>query len=240
MAKILCIDTSTEVCSVSLSNNGNTVIVREDNKGRNHASTLTIFIKEIIASQEISLKELDAIAVNCGPGSYTGLRIGVSSAKGLCYALGMPLIAISSLYSMTLFVNNNIENITTLKKEDSFLLCPMIDAKRMEVYTELYDNTCHKVHPTQATIIDAETFTDFLNQTKIVFFGNGSAKCKSLISHPNALFLDDISTSACYLSLPAEKAYMNRKFVDVAYFEPFYLKDFMVTTSKKDVFNLIG
>lgn len=235
MASILCIETSTEVCSVALAVGGNVLEQLEDKSGKNHAQLLTSFVENIIKSKNIFFSSLDAIAVSGGPGSYTGLRIGVSTAKGLCYASDLPLIAIPSLESMAHHVITN-PYIFGYKKNDSLLYCPMIDARRMEVFDTVYNNQLIKVRELQADIIDHLTFSSILQDHKILFFGNGSEKCKTIIQHPNALFLDGITTSAGHMARLAEESWLAGRFVDVAYYEPFYLKDFVATIPTKNIF----
>lgn len=235
MASILCIETSTEVCSVALAVGGNVVEQREDKSGKNHAQLLTTFVENIIFSKNILISSLDAIAVSGGPGSYTGLRIGVSTAKGLCYAAGLPMIAIPSLESMAHHVITN-PYIFGYKKSDSLLYCPMIDARRMEVFDTIYNSQLITVRELQADIIDHMTFSSELADHKILFFGNGADKCKTTLQHPNALFLDGITTSAGHMARLAEESWNSEKFVDVAYYEPFYLKDFVATIPTKNIF----
>lgn len=236
MAAILCIETSTEVCSVALSVDGNIVEHREDASGKNHALLLTRFAEEVMKANQRSFNQLDAIAVSGGPGSYTGLRIGVSTAKGLCYAAGLPLIAIPSLEAMAHHVAHNGSILGSLQNEQQYF-CPMIDARRMEVYTAIYDQQMQPVRKIQADIIDHLSFAEILKNHKILFFGNGAGKCKSSIVHPNALFLEDVITSARHLAKPANEAYLQGRFVDVAYYEPFYLKDFVATIPTKNIFH---
>ncbi len=235
MATILNIDTSTEVCSVSLSVDGKTVQVREDHSGKNHALQLTLFTEEVLSSQNITIKELQAVAVSGGPGSYTGLRIGVSTAKGLCFASGLPLIAIPSLESMAGYVAADYRTLE-LTLDEQTLLCPMIDARRMEVYTAVFNPRGEQIRRIQADVIDNQSFLEYLEKGKVVFFGNGSQKCRHTITHPNAIFLNGIYTSASHMSALSEKAFNNRKFVDIAYYEPFYLKDFIATVPTKNIF----
>ena len=236
MASILCLETSTEVCSVALSQDGTIVEVREDRSGKNHALLLTRFVEEVMKAKNRPFNQLDAIAVSGGPGSYTGLRIGVSTAKGLCYAAGLPLIAIPSLKAMAHHVINN-RYIFGFEKKEPLLYCPMIDARRMEVYAAIYDNQMEKIRNIQADIIDHLSFAELLQNQKILFFGNGANKCKTTITHPNALFLDNIHTSASYMAELAEAAFLSASFVDVAYYEPFYLKDFVATIPTKNIFH---
>ena len=235
MASILCIETSTEVCSVALAVGGSVIEQREDKSGKNHAQLLTSFVENIIKSKNIFLGSLDAIAVSAGPGSYTGLRIGVSTAKGLCYATGLPMIAIPSLESMAHHVITN-PYVFGYKKDESLLYCPMIDARRMEVYDIFYDNQLKIIRDIQADIVDHLSFSSLLQDQKILFFGNGAEKCRTTLQHPNALFLDNITTSAGHMARLAEEAWLSGKFVDIAYYEPFYLKDFVATIPTKNIF----
>lgn len=235
MAAILCLETSTEVCSVALSIDGIIQEEREDKSGKNHALLLTCFVEEVMKTSGKSFGNLDAVAVSGGPGSYTGLRIGVSTAKGLCYASGLPLIAIPSLEAMAYYVIRNISGLVQ-PDDKSMLYCPMIDARRMEVYTAIYNRKMDYIRNIQADIIDHLSFADLLPHQKILFFGNGADKCKASIQHPNALFLDNITTSASHLAEPAEVAFQTSSFVDVAYYEPFYLKDFVATVPTKNIF----
>ncbi|MCK9414064.1 MAG: tRNA (adenosine(37)-N6)-threonylcarbamoyltransferase complex dimerization subunit type 1 TsaB [Prolixibacteraceae bacterium] len=236
MASILCLETSTEVCSVALATGGTIVEEREDKSGKNHALLLTCFAEEVMKAQNRHFQQLDAVAVSGGPGSYTGLRIGVSTAKGLCYAAGLPLIAIPSLEAMAHHVIRNMQPIGTVKNELLYY-CPMIDARRMEVYAAIYDQNMQLIRNIQADIIDHLSFSEFMVNRKMLFFGNGADKCKSSIQHPNALFLDNITTSASHMAELAETAYQNERFVDVAYYEPFYLKDFVATVPTKNIFH---
>ncbi len=241
MATILCLETSTEVCSVALAMNGTIVGEREDKSGKNHALLLTSFAEEVMKAQNMPFHQLDAIAVSGGPGSYTGLRIGVSTAKGLCYAAGLPLIAIASLEAMSHYVVSNNSSVV-IRKDETLYYCPMIDARRMEVYTAIYDHKMQLIRDIQADIIDHLSFSGFLANHKMLFFGNGADKCRTTLQHPNALFLDNITTSASHMAELAEKAFQNKRFVDVAYYEPFYLKDFVATIPTKNIFhsNTIG
>ena len=235
MAVILNLETSTEVCSASLSIDGKVVQLRENSSGKNHALQLTLFIEEILAAQKIQIKDLQAVAISGGPGSYTGLRIGVSTAKGICYAAGLNLIAISSLESMANFVINNHAQ-QGLEVDENTLFCPMIDARRMEVYTAFYDIRGKQVREIKADIIDNHSYIEYLDARKVIFLGNGAAKCQHTILHQNAIFLPKITTSASHMSALAEKAFQSGKFVNVAYYEPFYLKDFVATIPTKNIF----
>lgn len=233
--KILCIETSTEVCSVVLTKGSKITDQLEDVSGMNHSKKLTQFIDEILKRNKLRAADLSAVAVSEGPGSYTGLRIGVSAAKGVCFAVNIPLIAISPLYSMTDYlISNSLELGHQVLDTDRFV--PMIDARRMEVYRAIYSANGDLCAPTNAIIVDDATFIDDLEQSRMFFFGNGAEKCKSVIQHGNAIFVDGITTSASHMAPIANKMFEANQFVDVAYFEPFYLKDFMATTSKKNIF----
>lgn len=236
MATILNIETSTEVCSVNVSENGKLLFEKESPEGLNHSELLTVFIEEIFKENNLDMKSIDAIAVAKGPGSYTGLRIGVSVAKGLCYALDKPLIAISTLDAMGIYASRNpkefgIENDDT----ENQLFCPMIDARRMEVYTALYNLNGEQLEPVSAKIIDENSFSEKLEESKIAFFGNGAAKCKKALTHPNALFAGPLKASARFMINLAEEKHNKQEFENVAYFEPFYLKNFIATVPKNKI-----
>jgi tRNA threonylcarbamoyladenosine biosynthesis protein TsaB len=241
MALILCIETATEVCSVALSGNGNILKYKESAARNVHSSMLTLFIDEIIKSSDHTMGELDAIAVSMGPGSYTGLRIGVATAKGLCYALGKPLIAIPTLrsmaegmkYKLQMTSDKSSEPLNPLESKivnlkSKILFCPLIDARRMEVYSELFDEAGNTIREVRAEIIDAWSFQEYLADHTIVFGGEGSEKCKpDLAGHPHALFMDEFMASAIYLAGLANEKFGQQQFENLAYFEPFYLKDFV-------------
>jgi tRNA threonylcarbamoyladenosine biosynthesis protein TsaB len=224
MANILHIETATQVCSVALSVNGAITQIRESREKNSHSATVTVFIKDVVEAAGISFSELDAVAVSMGPGSYTGLRIGVSTAKGICYALDRPLIAISTLQSMAAGVKKGMESQGT----PSPLLCPMIDARRMEVYNALYDRDLRLIRETRADIITGTSFAEELISHQVLFFGDGAGKCKPVLGlHPNARFIDDFELSASYMTGLAEEKFKRSEFENVVYFEPFYLKDFI-------------
>ncbi len=235
MAVILNIETSTEVCSVSLGKDGKLLFEKESVEGLNHSELLTVFIEELFSANNFNIKSIDAVAVSKGPGSYTGLRIGVSVAKGLCYALEKPLISVGSLDAMASFLAENIGIFTKEKNNETTLICPMIDARRMEVYTALYNSFGEQVKPVIAQIIDEHSFANELKNHKILFSGNGAAKCEKHITSPNALFNGPFKTSARFMLFLSEKKYNKKEFEDVAYFEPFYLKDFVATVPKNKV-----
>ena len=224
---ILHIETSTNVCSVALSENGNLLFSKSNADGMNHAALLSVFIAEVFETFNLSEKKLDAIAVSSGPGSYTGLRIGVSTAKGLCFGLDIPLIAVSTLEIMV------VQALKSVNMVENALFCPMIDARRMEVYSAFYNANCLIKREISADIITSELYAEILNKQLVYFFGNGAEKCKTTLIHPNALFIDDIYPLAENMIQLAERAYSERRFENIAYFEPFYLKEFQTTTPNK-------
>lgn len=226
MALILQLETSTSSCSVALAFNGHTIALRELNERNAHAGNLTLLISEVMNSAGKKMEDLAAVAVSMGPGSYTGLRIGVSTAKGLCYALDIPLIAINTLEAMA-------NGFKSLNVSDSAFFCPMIDARRMEVYAAVYNQQLEEILPVAARIIDAESFSGLLENQQIVFFGDGAMKCSDVLAgSPNARFSADFLNSAKDFTSLAYEKFREGKFEDVAYFEPFYLKDFLVTQPK--------
>ena len=222
MPLILCIETATTVCSVALASGGKLIILKEQNEGYTHAEKITLFIQDVMKQAGKKLSELDAVAVSMGPGSYTGLRIGVSTAKGLCYALDKPMIAIPTLRSMA------ASQLQTLNFKPQTLFCPMIDARRMEVYCAVYDEKLNEIRNTAAEIITENSFSDLLKDHQMIFFGDGALKCKEIFSHhSHAAFVDDVFPSAKNMIEMAEKKFTQKQFEDVALFEPFYLKDFV-------------
>jgi len=226
LSTILSIETATNICSVALSRNGQLLSLRESSVKNAHSSVLTIFIEESVTSAGIKTDEIDAIAVSEGPGSFTGLRIGVASAKGLCYALDKPLIAIPTLKAMAsgMLIMENV----TRHASRVTLLCPMIDARRMEVFSAIYDSGIHEIRETLAEIIHSNSFSDILKEYTIVFAGDGAAKCKPYLEgKENARFLDDFQVSSKYMIPFADAKYLAGDFENLAYFEPFYLKDFV-------------
>lgn len=234
MALILCIETGTDICSVGIVNNGELISLRESDSGRDHAKKVALFTDELLKENDILPEQIDAIAVGEGPGSYTGLRIGVSFAKGLCYGLGKPLIAVSSLAALTaVALEDHKAGIIDIEDWDSALLCPMIDARRMEVYTQLFDSRGNALNTISAEVVTEATFADYRSKTEhFVTFGSGAAKCAEILGAE----LIDITPSVRGMAAIAEQKAANNDFVDVAYFEPYYLKDFVVTTSKKRLF----
>lgn len=228
MSCILHIETSTNVCSVALSQDGVCLYEEIDFEGPSHAQILAGFVKETVSFADSHAIPIDAVAVSKGPGSYTGLRIGVSEAKGVAYGRDARLLSVPTLKLLTVPVLLGAEELP----EDA-LLCPMIDARRMEVYCAVYDRALKEVVPTQAVVIDENSFKELLDQHSVYFMGNGADKCVETIKHPNAHFVKGIVPKAKNMIPLAEKAMACEAFEDVAYFEPFYLKDFVATQSKK-------
>jgi tRNA threonylcarbamoyladenosine biosynthesis protein TsaB len=254
MGLILCIETATEVCSVALSLDEKILGIKESVARNVHSAMLTVFIDEITKESGTNFSDLDAIAVSMGPGSYTGLRIGIAAAKGLCYALDKPLIAVPTLQAMAKGMSDKLL-MTSDKSGDDIpdpgsriygqpppglpqpgeessriphLLCPMIDARRMEVYCAVYDQSFAEVNATKAEIVDGSSFSELLAKQSIVFAGDGADKCKATLGHhENALFLDGFQASARYMTGIAEMKLSKQLFENLAYFEPFYLKDFI-------------
>ncbi len=223
MALILNLETATTVCSVALSENGHLLALKEINAGYTHAENLTVFIEEVMREAGKKMPELEAVSVSKGPGSYTGLRIGVSTAKGICYGLNIPLIGISTLKSLTKKVLSDHRLLVT-----DHLLCPMIDARRLEVYCALYDKELQEVAGIQAKIMDERSFEEVLKTRMIYFFGDGAGKCKVMLAaNPNARFIEDVHPSAAGMISFSEEAFRAGRFEDTAYFEPYYLKDFV-------------
>lgn len=228
MTKILHIETATKICSVALSEDGELIALRESEIANSHAELLTVFIEDMMNEFVWKYKDLNAVAVSMGPGSYTGLRIGVSSAKGLCYSLDIPLISINTLKSMACGMEGFLHKI-----EKNILFCPMIDARRMEVYTAIFDNQRKLIRQTKAEIIDKNSFHEYFKEYFIYFAGDGAIKCKSVLNHQkNAIFLDAFQISAKDLIEIAHKKFNKNQFENTAYFEPFYLKDFIAGTPK--------
>lgn len=227
MSCILHIETSTSICSVAVSQDGAIIFENEDRKGFSHSTALGVFVDEALSFIENHAIPLDAVAVSLGPGSYTGLRIGVSMAKGLAYAQAIPLLAIPTLEVQCVPV------LLYQELPENALLCPMIDARRMEVYSAIYDRALNVVRPIAADIIDENSYAEFLEKGPVYFFGDGAEKCKAALQHPNAHFIDDIRPLAKQMFPLAEKKLALEETADVAYLEPFYLKDFVTTVSKK-------
>ena len=227
MACILHIDTSTEVCSVAVSEDSHVIFEQQDDMGHNHAEKIGTFVDEALSFTDNHAIPFDAVAVSGGPGSYTGLRIGVSMAKGICYARNLKLISVPTLELLCVPVL-----LRELVEEDA-LLCPMIDARRMEVYAGIYDRALKPVREVSADVVDADTYRKWLDERPVYFFGGGAKKCMEAISHPNARYIDGIKPLAKWMQPLAERRLMNDQTENVAYYEPFYLKDFVAKMPKK-------
>lgn len=224
MNYILSIETATTNCSVSLSKEGKTLFLKEDNsKNYSHAESLHVFIDAVLKEAGITSKALDAIAISKGPGSYTGLRIGVSAAKGLCFALDKPLISVPTLEALAHQVDCN-----------DGVIVPMLDARRLEVYAAIFNSNYKEIRETEAQILDENAFVEYLDKGNVYFVGNGVEKTKAIINHPNAVFIEDKLPSASEMSMLAYNKYKISDFEDVAYFEPYYLKDFVALKSNKN------
>lgn len=224
MSLILHLETATTVCSVALAHEGKLLALKEENKGFTHAEHLTLFIQDVMQMAGKSFHELDAIAVSKGPGSYTGLRIGVATAKGLCYGLNKPLLAVNTLAAMT--------KGASLKHSRMHLFCPMLDARRMEVYAAVFDQSLQEIIPTEAVILTNESYAELLEQNEILFFGDGAHKFREITAHSNALFDLEILPSAANIVEQAYHNFIEKKVENVAYFEPFYLKEFYTPAAK--------
>jgi tRNA threonylcarbamoyladenosine biosynthesis protein TsaB len=238
MGLLLHIETAETICSVALSENDKIISIKESKTDKAHASQLTVLIDQLFKNTSHTIEKLNAVSVSMGPGSYTGLRIGVSAAKGICYALNIPLIGINTLKALANgFLMSHVSGIVKQENSLPYIICPLIDARRMEVYAGLYSPELAEIQPVRAEIIDITSFADVLQNNKVVFIGSGANKCKDVINHTNALIIDHFIPHADYLVDLAFESYKHKRFDDCAYFEPFYLKDFVATTSKK---NMIG
>ena len=226
MSLILNIETSENVCSVAISKNGELIAKKEDAEGMSHAKLLAKFVDDILKENKIQPSDLSAVAVSKGPGSYTGLRIGVSFAKGLSYGLNIPLISVGTLEALA----------NAASKKHNTLICPMIDARRMEVYTALFDNDLTEIEKVTAEIIDENYKQELLKDKKIVFCGSGSKKFEEVLNSNNAIFDFEIQPSAVNMIDISEKKFLEKSFEDSAYFEPFYLKDFIAIKPKNKIF----
>lgn len=227
MACILHIETSATVCSVAVSENGQCIFDQADHSGPNHAERLGTMMDEAMSFTDNHGIPFDAVAVSCGPGSYTGLRIGVSMAKGICYGRDLKLIGVPTLQLLCVPV------LLRHELEDDALVCPMLDARRMEVYAAVYDRALREIRPVGADVVDADTYCGYLDEHPVYFFGPGAAKCMDTINHPNAHLIEGIEPLAKYMQPLAERRFLNGEFEDVAYFVPFYLKDFVAKQPKK-------
>lgn len=226
---ILCLETATPSCSVALVHNGEVLACEEDPKGQNHSEKITLFIDSVMKKAGISYDQLDAVAVSMGPGSYTGLRIGVSTAKGICYAVSKPLIAVETLEAMACGSSAVISSERSERR--NLLLIPAIDARRMEVYAAIFDENVNKIKDTEAIIIDENSFADLKKDHHLYLFGDGADKCAEIFANDDKItVIKDFYCSAKYMNTIAQQKLNNKDFVDVAYFEPFYLKDFVPGT----------
>lgn len=236
MAWILNIETTTHVCSAALVKDGQLIHLREDHEGRSHAALLAHFIEEILKEEGLRVKDLDAVSISRGPGSYTGLRIGVSTAKGLCYGADKPLVAVYTLKALTQGLLDTLKASTDPPPvDDQTILVPMLDARRMEVYSAFLNRNLEFMREIKAEVLDETSYQDWLRDHNMVFFGNGVSKCRQVIAHPHAYFVEGIEPSAQHMANLSEKKYQAGEFEDVAYFEPFYLKDFIATRPRKNI-----
>jgi len=228
LAIILHIETATIVCSIAITRDEELLSLKESFHKNSHAAVITVLIEEALKESGLPLSSVDAVAVSKGPGSYTGLRIGVATAKGLCYALDKPLIAVGTLEAMAVGMGEKVGSQQSAVKKEEFFLCPMIDARRMEVYYGLYDSTIKEILPPAAEIIDEHSFTDDLKNHTFVFGGDGAMKCESVFSKKkNMIFLKDFNPSAKFMIPLSYRKFLSDDFENLAYFEPFYLKDFV-------------
>ena len=230
MERIVLIETSTALCSTALAENGAIISYRESSAPKAHASLTAVFIKEMLEERGLSPQDCDAFCVSMGPGSYTGLRVGVSTAKGLCFGSGKPLLAVGTLDTLVA----QTREIPGLDGDLRYVI-PMIDARRMEVYTAVFTPEGKQLTETAPAIIDENSFAEQLEQGQCLFIGDGAGKCADVIRHPNAHFIQ-CNPKASAMLIPATSAYKEKRFEDVAYFEPFYLKEFVATVSKKKLF----
>ncbi|SES92276.1 tRNA (adenosine(37)-N6)-threonylcarbamoyltransferase complex dimerization subunit type 1 TsaB [Prevotella sp. kh1p2] len=228
MSCILNIETSTKVCSVAVSNDAECIFNKEDHSGPNHNEKLGVYVDEALSFVDNHAIPVDYVAVSCGPGSYTGLRIGISMAKGICYGRNLKLIGVPTLELLCVPVL-----LREIAAEEDALLCPMLDARRMEVYAQLFDRSLKEVRPIHADVVDGDTYKEYLDERPIYFFGNGAEKCMETINHPNAHFIKNIEPLAKNMFPLAEKRIATEQFEDVAYFVPFYLKDFVAKLPRK-------
>lgn len=214
------------MCSVALSKNGELVVLKETNKGMSHSTKLSLFVEQALQEAKITVKDLSAVAVSAGPGSYTGLRIGVSTAKGICFGSDLPLISVSTLQAIANAGAKQVES-----KEA--LICPMLDARRMEVYSAIYDVKNRVKSKDEAVVVENDSYQNLLEKTEVYFCGNGAPKTKEILTHHNAKFIDGVETSAENMVSISWNKFQNKEFEDLAYYEPFYLKSFVAGKPKK-------
>jgi tRNA threonylcarbamoyladenosine biosynthesis protein TsaB len=231
---ILHIETATDVCSVSISEKERLLAMAESGPERSHAVLLNKYIRKVCGESGKELKDLDAVSVSKGPGSYTGLRIGVSTAKGLAYALEIPIIATGTLDHMAFGAREHPKIAGIIRQYgEQVLLCPMLDARRMEVYSGVYTSAGTMEAGVSAVIIEKDSYQEFLHEHHLCFFGNGAEKCRTVLDHPHAHFIEGIHPSSAHMVIPGLRKYHDKQFEDVAYFEPFYLKEFLATKPRK-------
>lgn len=228
MTYILSLETATKVCSVALHHQGKLLALKESFVPNSHSEYINGFIEKVLAEAKVTLKQLQAICISAGPGSYTGLRIGTSTAKGLCYALRIPLLSIHTLQGLALQYN-------TFQVDSDTILCPMLDARRMEVYCALYNAKGEEIVAPQAKIIEENSFLETLKDRKMLCFGDGAMKCAKVITHENAMFRDGVLTTAKSIGQLAYAKFVKEEYEDLAYFEPFYVKEFHTVPSKKNL-----
>jgi tRNA threonylcarbamoyladenosine biosynthesis protein TsaB len=241
MALILNLETASPVCSVALSADGQVLGFRESSGDRSHATRMTLFIQELLREHGITGDDLDAISLSMGPGSYTGLRIGASVAKGLAYGSGIPVIGIPTLQALALgFLSDPQAKSSIAGAGKPPLLCPMLDARRMEVYTASYDIALNEITPVEAVVLDAQSFAGLLGSHTLFLFGTGSRKAAEIISHPDACFFPETELSATFQSTIAESLFRKGEFLNTAYFEPHYLKEFIASIPKNKVLGQSG
>lgn len=229
MPSILLIETATDVCSVAIARDENILAIRENHEPNVHSALLTVYVDEVLREAGLSPAMLSAVAVSIGPGSYTGLRIGLSAAKGLCFALDVPLISISTLQSLA----NGAKQLLNEKQEPETVIAALLDARRMEVYAGFYNERLEEIRAIQPDIIEAGIYDEILDHSKVYFCGNGIAKTQAVVQHPNAFFLEQVKPSARNMLLPALWKYADGQFEDVAYTEPVYLKEFYTHAPRK-------
>jgi tRNA threonylcarbamoyladenosine biosynthesis protein TsaB len=230
---VICIETATNLCSVALCSSEGVISVRESNDLKSHAAMLTVLIDELLKESGLRTKDLEAVAVGKGPGSYTGLRIGVSVAKGIAFASSIPLVGIETTLSMFMGMAGRVP--APAESSEITLFCPMIDARRMEVYNAIYNASGEKIRDISAEVINEKSFTDIPESSRIIFFGDGAAKCREVIIRKNVYFAEDFRMSASHMQVPVYEAIKTKHFEDVAYFEPFYLKDFITSIPRKNI-----
>ena len=233
---VICLETATNLCSVALCDSGGVIALKESIESKSHATMLTVFIGEILKETGIRAPDLEAVAVGKGPGSYTGLRIGVSVAKGIAYAASIPLIGIETTLSMYWGIPEKWKE--SPGRDDDTLYCPMLDARRMEIYYAIYNAGGDKIKDISAEIINEDTFGDIPESKRIILLGDGASKCKEVIKRKNVYVADDFRISAAHMHRPVYKALSNLEFEDSAYFEPFYLKDFITSLPRKNILGI--